>query len=410
MQRSRSKLWKEYTAPNGLKYYYNTKTQETTWTKPDTEQKDETTDKEIKVKPLVAFELLAGWALIIFSDGSKKYYNCNESQWSRKISHLECLKLIDLLNKDRLLLLIGIIRGYRCRTNAKDLVNEIREDIDSIREDMNAAKTSEDMKSGSTVSNIENTKNALLGYYSSDDEEEPAKRDEQTVVEEPDETNTLEVPDITQELGQDIKDSYFALFAKHELNKYSTWRIESEKVSQDPEFYKIMDDAVRENIFEEWCNAGSVESNEESGDPGDDQFEPTKYHYLSQLVANYDLKPDTIPEDIIKDKKLIKKYRIKDYTTKSEQRQFLSKMLAWYKHMSLEDRKQMFQTYIDRIPVGKYTDIDSDAQEDVESQLLELENQLGIPTSENDLEYYCIDLRSKRDILLSTIRNRVNGK
>ncbi len=78
--------------------------------------------------------------------------------------------------------------------------------------------------------------------------------------------------------------------------------------------------------------------------------------------------------------------------------------------MSLEDRKQMFQTYIDRIPVGKYTDIDSDAQEDVESQLLELENQLGIPTSENDLEYYCIDLRSKRDILLSTIRNRVNGK
>nr|2JUC_A Chain A, Pre-mRNA-splicing factor URN1 [unidentified] len=51
----------------------------------------------------------------------------------------------------------------------------------------------------------------------------------------------------------DERNIFFELFDRYKLDKFSTWSLQSKKIENDPDFYKIRDDTVRESLFEEWC-------------------------------------------------------------------------------------------------------------------------------------------------------------
>lgn len=414
---SYDKIWREYRAPDGRKYYYNVKTKETTWNKPAPSSTPRT---QGATRAVYTFDLFNDVHLVVFSDGVKRY-----SVGSTYVDEVEdklSQRLLGLMDQSRV---DRLCRSMQKGTN-DELYEQIREDIEFLKSDLRAELEPPKRQK----LDIEEVKtSALLAGYSSSSEDEEEEVDDvrdamddvkdnvDEVQEDVDEVQ--EETDITVQANEDKKEEatkvvedtkgnaetkenereiMFDLFEKYELDKFSTWKNESLKINNDPLFFSVMDDSIREEYFEQWCGQDAdadVSDEEEEG-------EPTKYHYLSQLVANYDVKPDTIPQDITRDKKLMKQYRIKDYTSKQERTRFLTKVLAWYKHLTVEERKAMVREYLVRLELtAKPAAVEP--QEDVESQLLSLESQFGLPKHEDDYEYYAIDLRSKRDLIIALL-------
>lgn len=423
---SYDKIWREYRAPDGRKYYYNVKTKETTWNKPAPSSTPRTQGAS---RAVYTFDLFNDVHLVVFSDGVKRY-----SVGSTYVDEVEdklSQRLLGFMDQSRV---DRLCRSMQKGTN-DELYEEIREDIEFLKSDLRAEL--EPPKRQKLDTEEVKTSALLAGYSSSSEDEEEevddvretiddgkenadAQEEVDKVQEDADEAQeevdeAQEETGITVQADESIKEVatkvvedtetkvnerelMFDLFEKYELDKFSTWKNESLKINNDPLFFSVMDDSIREEYFEQWCGQDAdadVSDEEEEG-------EPTKYHYLSQLVANYDVKPNTIPQDITRDKKLMKQYRIKDYTSKQERTRFLTKVLAWYKHLNLEERKAMVREYLVRLELtAKPAAVEP--QEDVESQLLSLESLFGLPKHEDDYEYYAIDLRSKRDLIIALL-------
>ncbi|KAL3231786.1 hypothetical protein RNJ44_00321 [Nakaseomyces bracarensis] len=396
-------IWKEYRAPDGRKYYYNARTKETTWTVPEYRSKPKRRDNVSEVKALYSFELMHSWQLVVFSDGTKRYRSGpSDDDYVDDLVDKSSQKLLGFIDQDRVNYLCNMLKKPRLDDDkCKQLYEEIRDDIEFIKADLVETELDPEEVKRPKLDEKKPVTTLLAGYSSSDSEEEEEIDTEEKPVELKKEEMKQEEekvvkPDENTEV--DTKSVMFELFEKHGLNKFSTWKSESRKINQDPLFFTVMDDNIREGYFEEWCEDNRIEGSDEHYEEEEEELEPTKFHYLSQLVANYDIKPDTIPQDIMRDKKLIKEYRIKDYTSKQDQKQFLTKMLAWYKHLSIEARKDMFEQYLSR---QKLDHFQVEPQADVESQLLSLENKLHLPRTPQDFEYYAIDLRSKRDLIIA---------
>lgn len=131
------RIWREYKAPNGKKYYYNKETKETTWIKPidfgnhgthtknSSNVRNQKNSIELKVKPVFIIPLAHNYKLVICNNGSKFYLNDrNQSIKNLQINNLNKSsevdihnlkmneKIIELIDKEKLIKLIGIARGY----------------------------------------------------------------------------------------------------------------------------------------------------------------------------------------------------------------------------------------------------------------------------------------------------------
>ena len=294
---NRGKLWREYKAPNGRKYYYNVKTKETTWTKPVEEEKPEPGDnKEVKF----AFELFDGWYLLIRGDGGKLFYDSvNEKSYletrTKKMGENN-EKIIELMDKEKIILLIGMTRGFRDdRYHIKGVYDDIAQDINFLKQEiLNDAME--------------------LERLNAEAEEEESEKEEALPQEEQDDhtvelLNNLE----EEEEEQDVKDRLFHLFESFNLDVYSTWSLQSRKISNQADYFLVHDDTQREEMFEDWCAMKVAQLPEDESEAEDDDYEPTKYHYLSEIMYQLrdEINADTVADDILRGHRpLFKQYHI----------------------------------------------------------------------------------------------------
>ncbi|CAL9736681.1 pre-mRNA-splicing factor Urn1p [Monosporozyma servazzii] len=450
--------WKQYKAPNGRKYYYNVETKETTWTDPYQRVR-------VEKKPSFAIPLMNGWYLIIFDNGEKLYLQ--EDQLYQRLKDEASQVLLNQLDKEKLILLIGIARGYNTLNSSDDVYDSILKEIKSIRQgaqdnisleenvddigldehvddigldehskdiglDDHADGSSNDqnevqerdenipLKENLEESIEESTTNALVEDYSSSDDDES---DDDSHI---DKKTKLDEEPFSTKIDENIIDQYKQMFTMHKLNPYGLWSMEMNKCSDDPRFYLVVDDHDREAIFELWC--GEYESGKEDETKENEEEEegeelgPTKYHYLSHIMSKSNITKETIFEDIKSENKPIwKQFRInKMIPEKKEQREFVTKLLFYYKKYSDEDRSQLFKHWIAKhCDLTKRIDVKTiahwktlhshaDSSHDIETLLFSLESHLSIaeilathPTT--SYEYYVLGIKAKCDTLYSLL-------
>lgn len=429
--------WREYTAPNGAKYYYNTETKQTTWVKP-VDSSSNSSSKSEPVRPVFVVPLVNGWNLVICSNGKKFYYCTSTStNTSTNCSSLlpdeESRELLDKVDRQKLVSLIGIARGYSVNSGlVSKLYDSVLSDIELAKLGRDGSESSDMLEEGENVEKEENYSNNQYEELVLPEEEE--EQMEKEVVQ--------QVPLLPTD---SIKLRMFALFDKFNLNKYSTWRLELSKVNNDPDFYLVSDDNTREALFEEWCchQDNSVETEDlkepeedtdtDSGADSDsdtDNLEPTKFHYLAHILSKATIKDDTIFQDIYKqNKRAFKQYKIDDFiSSKREQESFVSRLLFYYKRFSPPEREHLLRkslegkcrdsilntlTVSDKIR-GNLTQLlkgelssDDDAYT-IETLLLRMENLLkdcGCGSLLEDPEYYIVGIKDKTIVLLEFLKS-----
>ncbi|CCD23622.1 Urn1p NDAI_0B05900 [Naumovozyma dairenensis CBS 421] len=502
------RIWKEYKTPNGKKYYYNIETKQSTWEKPFSFYKTNKNNSNTKalgqthheIENKFAFKLLNEWYLILRSDGSKFYYNARSNRSVLKLVEDKedeklSFDLMKYLDKNNLIKLIGLIRGYNDPSiDIKGLYEEIVANIgflkqDILTEQMEIEDGGEDEeeeeeekeekeddvsgkiegKSSGDDKDVEGNASNKPDNISTDEmrEEEGEERFEDE--DDNDELNTLnnltskggeEGEDNINASVQKVKQAFFELLDKNKLDMYSTWSVQSRRIIERPTiFYSISNDSEREEIFEDWCrnrvhstglyssnvkenNDGDTlvrgsyyeeEDKDDDDDDDDDDLEPTKYHYLSELIFKLrdSINERSIFQDIKRQgKSLFKDYRIKDWIPdKKELEKTVSLLLFYYKKLSEQERCDKFQEYVTKhygekiklhheelnkiLEPSSSADAEAEADVDIEKEILQIENVIlrsgddHVPvTAAVDtpgLEYYIIGLRAKHSALATLI-------
>lgn len=436
-----ARVWNTFTAPDGRKYYYNRKTKQSTWQRPESFDDDESRhgSKRAKlaseIEPFYVIPLLNGWNLVIGDTGDKFYYNegLKESKW--ELPDTQSLQLLSSIDKDKLVPLIAIARGYNTE-RSEQIYEEAIHEVDVLRETLLLDQKT-DGEAEDVESDTEEVAGGLVTAYSSSDEseaEEDDENDEKGAYDYDIEAlNNLDDPRKLSERpegGSSARDILFALFDKYGCDPYSAWSIQARKVQDDPAFLEVADDSLREEIFEEWCeqNVKNVQTEgadleiEESVDTdgdasADETLEPLKFHYLAHIVSKANITPTTIFLDFKNENKAeFKKYKIKQFVeSKRLQETFVSKLLFYYKKMANDERKIVFRealdTHQDSIKENIHrnletvrrflneTPADSDDAFAIESSLLKMENWMGIsnniPELADDPRYYVLGIKDK---------------
>ncbi|CCF59405.1 hypothetical protein KAFR_0G03720 [Kazachstania africana CBS 2517] len=395
-----NKIWKEYRAPNGKKYYYNTETKKTTWEKPEAAKREE-------IEPVFVIRLMNDWKLVICNNGMK-YYLDNENEPTKELSDEESLRLIELFDKEKLVCLIGIARGYAIE-NVEKIYGNIVEEVEFLKEDMKNEQERLKKEAESEVREIvlkeaeKPRMNLVEGYDSSESEEEEEEEDDYEFLN-----------NVADEGLSGDKAKFMELFDRYGLDKFSEWSMEMNKVSKDPDFYLVTDDQEREDLFERWCSGQGIHSTsdeeaKEGGEPEEHEerpLEPTKFHYLSQIVSKSEIRRTTIFQDIKRqNKRLFKEYKIKDFIESSkEQEKFVSKLLFYYKTFpQVEDRTKQFNDFL-REKNANYTSMsDMNTLSEhikrndtyaIETTLLQIECNFPQDVL-SDVRYYILDLKQK---------------
>lgn len=396
--------WNEFTTPGGDKYYYNLETKQSTLEKPAgfDDQKSRKRQK-LQHKPKYLIPLDKGWSLVLCNTGTKFYHNkiTNESHWT--LDDPCSIELLQQLDKEKLVLLIGISRGYYCpRRNVYDeIINDLKflKDKSLEKQEVEPEMARADEEQVEYLHQGEEQGLGLVtGYGSSDDsedeniegeeekaevEEEEEEGEEEEEEEKAGEQETVDQADIDElnNLSEhpqlDAKNRFTILFDKYNLDPYSMWEFQSRKINKDPDFYLVTNDSSRKDLFEQWCTETIANSKdaisdaninendadqrqeseatqkeeqeeekevEEDSDPDDENLEPTRFHYLSHIISKSSIEQTTIFLDIKKENKaLFKTFRIKSSLKKKDQEDFASKLLFYYKRMDLEQRKLIFQ-------------------------------------------------------------------
>lgn len=463
-----ARIWSEFTAPDGKKYYYNVRSKQSTWEKPsnfyDTNNSDVVSaahraKKVLDNIPYFALPLQNKWFLIICDTGNKFFYNeaTAESVW--KLTDSQSLEQLNALDRDKLILLIGIARGY-LTSNSQEIYESILSELHLFKPQTEGTQDLSDeeegveqrtpprpvnnnkteLESASEFAEVVTSAGLIAGYSSSEDEGDVTTEPEGNGDD--DEIGQLNKLDaITDELnavgkGETFQDKgdFLDLFNKYDCDPYSTWSLQARKIQNDPAFYSILDDSLKESIFEEWCNKHISESKqatqyqqgtfdeenmsyEEKEEENDEemQLEPTKFHYLAHIVSKSTITPTTIFLDIKEENRsLFKKFKIKKFIkAKHLQESFVSKLLFYYKKMSEEERKQLFADVLkendtairENINNNEETvrhilqnDIDENDAFAIETQLLKMESLIGLSKDvnlESDPKYYVLGIKDK---------------
>ncbi|KAL6944804.1 hypothetical protein ACO0RG_001558 [Hanseniaspora osmophila] len=151
------------------------------------------------------------------------------------------------------------------------------------------------------------------------------------------------------------KKQYFELFSTMELDPFDPWETQLQVLKEYPEFYLYEDAEKRREWYDEWCSAGngegitysgddlSLDSEDTSGAESGTDYTPTMYHYLAHVISKSELHTETIYQDIRKkNKQLFKQLLIDENLTRKQQELFTSRLLYYYKHLSLAERENIF--------------------------------------------------------------------
>ncbi|SCU97768.1 LAMI_0F11298g1_1 [Lachancea mirantina] len=420
------RIWKQFKTPDGRDYYFNTLTQTSTWERPkdldeDAGKQDRNKKRKLDEKPKFAILLANDWYLVITSLGNRYFFDSGSGRVSDELDDEASQEIMLRVNREKLVLLIGVARGYDYK--GRDAYGEVVGEIESIRNSLSDKNISEGPESA-TSSPEENSATPqgeagiVAGYSSSDDAESDAESD--------DEIGQILIEDVDETSVADREQAFTQLFAKYELDPFSTWSLQSKQINADPEYYLIKDEARRSEIFEGWCikvladaskgNEHSIvdESGLDSDDSDEAQFEPTKYHYLAHIVSKSNIKPTTIYKDVKSENKhLFNQFRVKDTITKREQENFVAKLLFYYKKLSLDERQATFTEFLEsnrtKIEAG-LTDRDKLKQlinmetlpkksYDIETSLLNIENSMDVygrnAFLQTEVRYYVLSITEK---------------
>lgn len=426
-----ARVWYKYVAPDGRNYYYNVLTKQSTWQKPEAfdeveQGRDAKRFKKIEPKPHVVLELINGWHLVICETGQRFYYNAESVESSWTLPDEDSLTMINSLDKNKLVALIGLARGYAL--GGSNVYDELVSDLWQMREERERNKSkplnNKEEIEEEPAETSEEPNGLVAGYSSSDSEFEKETEETQENETKIGLVESVEEPIDTSEDRKALWD----LFTRYNLNAFSAWPFEMKKIRQDPDFHRISDDALREDIFEEWCasiisgepnepiSEEEQQLNEDDEYDENDELEPIKYHYLAQIVSKSTISPTTIFMDIKEENKpLFKKYRIKDFvTSKKDQQYFVSKLLFYYKTMDLEGRKKAFIALLNhhestiKANLAKdikharqllHQKIDPENPYAVETQLFKMELAIGLwgnlAILVEDPKYYVLGIRDK---------------
>lgn len=456
-----ARIWTEYTAPDGTKYYYNAKTKRSTEEKPlsffdtDDVRYNKKARLNITRRPYFVLPLANQWHLVICDNGDKFFHNdeTKESVWELKDQ--QSLNLLREVDKQKLVLLVGIARGY-CSPLDSTIYEEVWGELEAATPAMDAEYSSEkvafdtsndeeevktEMVDEDSMNDDSEDEDALFsrdvlvtGYSSSSEDEEQSEGETAQVSAEDDASDARliglhaidEQPnDYDEQSSLGVKEELFELLKKYDCDPFSLWPMQLKKVQNDPIFYKITDDALKETLFEEWCQRTVESKSTQALEPGEeeeeseneDELEPTKFHYLAHIVAKSDIKDNTISQDIkSQNKSLFKRYKIKRFVKdKKEQDSFVSSLLFFFKKIELAERQSIFENLLrdnERVIVenisGQENKLrrilnDDDFSENkayfIETQLLKLEKIIGIKGNLQDLadntKYYVLGIKDK---------------
>ncbi|QLL33004.1 hypothetical protein HG536_0D05260 [Torulaspora globosa] len=456
------RVWNTFTAPDGRKYYYNSRTKQSSWQRPESFNDDESGCKGKRAKlvseiePFYVVPLVNDWNLVICDTGAKFYYNSTARKSTWTLTDTQSLQLLSSLSKDKLVVLIGVARGYDTE-RSEQIYKEVIHEVEALREtqllDTTSGPGTGDEAGKEESDDQENTGGLVTAYSSSDEEEGAVEKEQGGDGEERqpagaynydvDVFNNLETggePIEGLERNTVAQEALFSLFDRYSCDPYSAWSIQAKKIQDDPDFLKVSKDSLREEIFEEWCQqkvrnyaaggAGQEVEPSEDDDEGTnayDGLEPLKFHYLAHIVSKSTITPTTIFLDIKNEKKTdFKKYKIKQFVeSKRLQEAFVSKLLFYYKRMTTEERKNVFREALDTQrhtirenlhknlqTVRKALDEappDPDDSYAVETRLLEMENWMGIsgnvPNLADDPKYFVLGIKDKMNESMQYIKD-----
>lgn len=416
--------WRQYKAPNGRKYYYNIDTKETTWVNPFR------IERTAKI-PVFVIPLLNCWYLIIYDNGEKSYLSDNVLY--NRLNDSDSVRLIEEMDKNLLLLLIGVARGYKSSRGSDYVYEEILQEIQKIKDRWNnenlpnikesndpeieSQEESQVEEEEAKMTEGETMVDTLISGYSSSEDDDDDHIDKKLKIEE----------EYSFKIDESIVKQYKEMFTRYNLNPYSLWSIEMDKCSKDPTFYLIADDNDREMIFESWCGDFKIsESESESEIEDEDDLIPTKFHYLSHIISKSNISKETIFEDIKgEQKQLWKQFKInKMIPDKKEQREFVVNLLFYYKRYTLEERRKIFLKWVkkncklddtSRLKLSSSTlkhwkklYLNENSSKDIETLLLSLEKYLNISElvqedKDNPLEYYLLGIKDKCHVLYDNV-------
>ncbi|CEP62908.1 Urn1p LALA0_S06e06612g [Lachancea lanzarotensis] len=421
------RFWREHKTPDGSKYYYNIKTKQTTRERPvdftDQEvEKKKTRLQENRQSVVFSLDVINGWKLILCQDGSRHYRHDRNEKLLDDVDDETCKELLAQLDQGKLNQLSEAAKsrynnsGSRLYEEIVDAIAKIRNGPEEAAEGAAEEGTEEsDFPSLESQSSAEED-NLIAGYGTSDDESDDR-----------DDTDDDVNNNGNDQAGTDAisgSENFKKLFESYSLDPFSTWKLQSRKIQDDPNFYTVHKDSSREQIFEEWCadqckgaensvDAVGESSIESESELDSDTLEPTKYHYLSHIISKSAIGPTTLAKDIRGEQKgLFKQYKIKDTLNGKAQEAFISKLLFYYKKLDDSQRVDIFEKFLHIktkiIKRGlrnceKLREILSSSLPEeafaIETQLLEMEDCIdihGINRSlQEDVQYYVLGLKPK---------------
>ncbi|SSD61526.1 uncharacterized protein SCODWIG_03287 [Saccharomycodes ludwigii] len=237
-------------------------------------------------------------------------------------------------------------------------------------------------------------------------------------------TKPVDVDHESTKLPDNLQENLFKIFENNDLNPYGAYESELKKVFVEPLVSSSKSEDI-EKIFDIWCtskvsNAGN--GNDFKDENGHQVRNYSKYHDIAEHVANFKpLTKTTIFYDIAqKNRYLFENTKGNDNNnngantiTLKQKKEFVSRLLYYYKYVSLGDRKNIFikllQRYKSRFNLKTPLDSKTRDKQAIIEQLLKIEDAVLVihgknSELQNNIHYYVLSVKDKYDTILEFVK------